>query len=112
MTNMAAYGLHVESFDHVINNISHIWTYRPDTMEITTFIDTVDQMVRYETVEVLEENCWYASAVTDGLFFTRRPIVNDVRKMIVLKPSIVLEKKRSYSCCGAYSCYGQLLLSF
>ena len=86
---MAAYGLHVESFDHVINNMSHIWTYRPDTMEITKFIDTVDQMVRYETVEVLEDNCWYASAVADGLFFTgkaycKRCAENDCAKAIYL----------------------------
>ena len=84
---MTAYGLHVESFDHVIDNMSHIWTYRPDTKEITIFIDTVDQMVRYNTVEIPEDNCWYASAVADGLFFTgkahcKRCAENDCAKAI------------------------------
>ena len=72
MTIMAAYGFRVESFDHVIINMSHVWTYRPDTKEISTFIDTVDQVVRYDTVEITEENCWYASAVADGIFFTEK----------------------------------------
>ena len=86
---MAAYGFRVESFDHVIINLSHIWTYRPDTKEITTFIDTVGQMVRYDTVEIPEENCWYASALADGLFFTgkahcKRCAENDCAKAIYL----------------------------
>ena len=86
---MAAYGLYVESFVYVVNHMFHIWTYRPDTMEITTFIDTVDQVVRYDTVEVLGDNCWYASAVADGLFFTKkahckRCAENDCAKAIYL----------------------------
>ena len=67
---MAAYGLYVESFEHVIINMSHNWTYWADTKEIVIFIETVDQMVRYDTVEIPEDNCWHALAVTDRLFFT------------------------------------------
>ena len=86
---MAAYGLYVESFEHVIINMSHNWTYRADTKEIVISIDTVDQMVRYDTVEIPEDNCWHASAVADRLFFTgkvhrKRCAENDCAKAIYM----------------------------